>query len=83
MTLLIGSLCRFVVTTTNGQGSSTLTVLSATLSMDDGTVQCEARNEIDSERATVILRIKGDIIKANSVFKTNLMENLPFLKGRD
>ncbi|XP_071505053.1 uncharacterized protein [Diadema antillarum] len=55
---LVSSDSRFEISTTQGNGASTLTIISATLGMDDSSVQCEARNRIDARRASVIIKIK-------------------------
>ncbi|XP_038065371.1 irregular chiasm C-roughest protein-like [Patiria miniata] len=50
---------RFLITE-EGSSKSTLTVTSASLSMDEAVVSCEARNRIDSESVYAVVRIIED-----------------------
>ena len=49
---------RFLITV-EGTRQSTLTVTSASLSMDEAVVSCEARNRIDKESVYAVVRIIG------------------------
>ncbi|XP_022097068.1 synaptogenesis protein syg-1-like [Acanthaster planci] len=50
---------RFLITE-DGSSKSTLTITSASLSMDEAVVSCEARNRIDTESVYAVVRIIED-----------------------
>ncbi|XP_789922.4 synaptogenesis protein syg-1 [Strongylocentrotus purpuratus] len=70
---------RFVIETTNGKDSSTLTIGSATLSMDDATVQCEAFNRIDQRRTNIVLTIKEDNLTTYVLAALGLIATIIFV----
>ena len=49
---------RFVISD-SGTSESTLTITSASLSMDESVVLCQARNRIDTESVYAVVRIVG------------------------
>ncbi|XP_041470934.1 kin of IRRE-like protein 1 [Lytechinus variegatus] len=70
---------RFVIETTNGKDASTLTISSATLSMDDSTVQCEAYNRIDQRLTSIVLTIKEDNLTTYVLAALGLIATIIFV----
>ncbi|XP_072048718.1 roundabout homolog 2-like [Amphiura filiformis] len=56
---IIDSDQRFVIET-SGSSQSTLTITSASLSMDESVISCEARNRIDAASVYTVVRIEED-----------------------
>lgn len=76
---------RFVISD-SGRQKSTLTITSASLSMDEAVVLCEARNRIDTESVYAVVRIVGRLRLQNKPYRTNkLIEVLvaPYTKNAE
>ena len=51
--------CRFVIESLDTT-QSILTITSASLSMDESVISCEARNRVDTASIYAVIRIEGE-----------------------